>query len=130
MSKKKLNTTFILTLLFFLAGCSGEVEEGRELRIKSRFENPFHRKGFDLTRRLGEQLIKVNAAGDTVFYDVLFDKETRESAIVESMTGAVYVKGLYAQSRGNLYFSSLQSDSTYWIHALKFEENVLVWFCD
>lgn len=103
-------------------GCTEEMEEGWELRIKSRFEEPFHRKGFDLTRMLGDRLYRIEESGDTVFYDVKFNRDTRESSIVESYTGAVYVKGLYAQSKGILYFSSLQLDSSYWIHALKFDE--------
>lgn len=116
---KRIN--FLIPFIFLIASCEeSSLEEA--FSPKSRFDNPFPKRSINLETVFGDQLFLL-AEGDTLELSIAFEKENRVNVISDVKGGELIFKGTASRYRGMLYLNEQISDSTYWIYAVKIEND-------
>jgi hypothetical protein len=116
---KHLTICVIAVLFTMLTSCDDNGHGG----IMSRYDGPFPKRNIDLTDDFGTELLLKNG-NDTVALSLSGGEGF--NLITEKKTGDTLFYGIVSKFRGLYYFSQRINDSSWWINAVRKEDN-LVW---
>ena len=111
---------FVLISALLLCGCL----ENSEMKIKSGFDQAFPKRKKNIKWALGEEFA-LRILDDTINYLVRFHRPDRKNFIIDKKRGDTIFSGIVSKYRGLYYFSEQIDDTTYWIHAVKIQNNTI-----
>lgn len=113
---------FWLTVSLALTACGGSVEE---ILPKTTFDSPFPKRNYDITNVLGNEL-NIKTPNDTLTLNISATKKS--NLITDRTTGDTLFLGTVCRFRGMYYFNQQLNDSSYWIYAVKINDNLIYGF--
>lgn len=114
---------FWLTILL-LTACS-ESEREEKIFPKTTFDSPFPKRNYDITNIFGNQL-SIKTPYDTLILNISATKKS--NLITNKITGDTLFIGAVCRFRGLYYFNQQLNDSSYWIYAVKINDNLIYGF--
>lgn len=112
---------FWLTILL-LTACS---ESEEKIFPKTTFDSPFPKRNYDITNIFGNQL-SIKTPYDTLTLNISATKKS--NLITNRITGDTLFFGVVCRFRGLYYFNQQLNDSSYWIYAVKINDNLIYGF--
>lgn len=112
---------FWLTILL-LTACS---ESEEKIFPKTTFDSPFPKRNYDITNIFGNQL-SIKTTYDTLILNISATKKS--NLITNRITGDTIFFGTICRFRGLYYFNQQLNDSSYWIYAVKINDNLIYGF--
>jgi hypothetical protein len=109
---------FWLTIIVLLSAC----DDIEKIFPKTTFDSPFPKRNRDLTNILGDNLT-IKSGTDTLALKISAFKNY--NLITDSKTGDTIFKGTVCQFRGLYYFNQQLNDTSYWIYAVKLNDNLI-----
>lgn len=107
-----------LTLILVLAGC----EKVQESFPKTTFDRSFPKRNIDLTQVWGKNLL-LKTSWDTL--DLKIASFKNYNLIIDRKTRDTLFHGKVCRFRGLYYFNQQLSDTSYWIYAVKVNDNLI-----
>ena len=92
--------------------------------IRSYFDHPFQNRAKNLTWVLGDEF-SLKREKDTLNYTVSFNKESRVNMIINKVNNDTIFEGKVCKYKQLYYFNQQISDTSYWIYAVKIENNLI-----
>jgi len=109
---------FWLTIIILLTAC----DDIEKIFPKTTFDSPFPKRNRDLTNILGDNLT-IKSGTDTLELKISAFKNY--NLITDSKTGDTIFKGTVCKFRGLYYFNQQLNDTSYWIYAVKLNDNLI-----
>ena len=110
---------FWLTIL--LSSCDGSLENIFP-SPKTRFDSPFPKHNRNLTNILGDNLT-IKSGTDTL--ELKISALKNYNLIINSKNNDTLFKGTVCKFRGLYYFSQQLNDTSFWIYAVKLNDNLI-----
>jgi hypothetical protein len=111
----------ILCGIIFIMCVSCEKKNG-ELPMNT-FDSPFIKRNISLKKLLGEELLLKTWYGDSLHLKIFTNKKI--NLITEKNTGDTLFFGTVSKYKGLYYFNQQLNDSSYRIHAVKINDNII-----